>query len=323
MRSVAEIQQIISKKINGFCEKNGSGQIYVPINYMLSLGGKRVRPTLSLMAANLFDDEIDQAIYPAIAVEIFHNFTLMHDDIMDKSPMRRGQQTVHEKWSDDVAILSGDAMMIQSYQLLIKTKTEVLAEVMGVFNRTALEVCEGQQQDMDFEKRDNVALEEYLEMIRLKTSVLVAGGMKIGALINGADQNSQQHIYDFGENLGIAFQLQDDYLDAYGDTDKTGKQKGGDIISGKKTFLLVRALEKASEPEREALKALLASSLAPALKVKSVMEIFTRLGVDEELTGKARAYHDKALASLEAVNVADERKIDLRLMAEALLGREQ
>jgi len=323
MKSIAELQQLISKKINGFCEKNGDGTLFQPINYIMQLGGKRMRPVLSLMAANLFTEDIEDVVYPALAIEVFHNFTLMHDDIMDNSPIRRGQQTVHQKWNSNTAILSGDTMLVQSYQLLIKTKQEKLAEVIRIFNKTAIEVCEGQQLDMEFEKKTSVSIDEYLEMIRLKTSVLVGGATQIGSLIGGADENSQKYMYEFGESLGIAFQLRDDYLDIFGDVDQTGKQTGGDILSDKKTFLLIRAFEKAGQEEKAILEKYIGNrSHSDNEKVSEVKSVFEQLGLQEELSVLAKVYFNKATASLNSVQVADERKAPLRELATQLQTRQ-
>lgn len=323
MKSTSELQQLIAKKINGFCEKNGNGTLFQPINYIMQLGGKRMRPVLSMMAANLFTDEIDDAVYPALAIEVFHNFTLMHDDIMDNSPIRRGQPTVHQKWNDNAAILSGDTMLVQSYQLLIKTRQDKLAEIIRLFNKTAIEVCEGQQLDMEFEKRNSVSVDEYINMIRLKTSVLVGGAMQIGSLIGGADDDSQQNIYAFGESLGIAFQLHDDYLDIFGEKENTGKQTGGDILSDKKTFLLIRAFEKASEEEKAVLDKYIGNrSHSDNEKVIAIKEVYEKLELKEELLGLAANYFNKALEALENIKVAEERKMPLRDLATQLQTRQ-
>ncbi len=319
MKSVEELQQIITKKVDGFCAKNGTGEIYQPINYILQLGGKRLRPVFTLMAANLFGDEIEDAVYPALAIEIFHNFTLMHDDIMDKAPTRRGAITVHEKWNTNVAILSGDAMMIQSYQLLMKTNPAKLPEIMRVFNQTALHVCEGQQQDMNFESRERVTFEEYEEMIRLKTSVLLAGAMQIGAIINGADDVAQQQLYDFAINLGLSFQLMDDYLDSFGDETKTGKQIGGDILSDKKTFLLIRAFETASPVERKTLEHYIGAAQSnPREKVEAVLAVYKTLHVEDDVRERAYQFHVRAMKLLDALNVDDHRKLHIRNLAEMI-----
>jgi len=323
MLTIAEVQELVQKKVDGFCRKNGSGTIYKPVNYILNLGGKRLRPALSILSAQVFTDDIEDAVYPAIAVEVFHNFTLMHDDIMDQAPLRRGKATVHEKWNANVAILSGDAMMIQSYQLLHKTNPERFHEVYKIFNQTALEVCEGQQMDMDFETRNDVELSEYIEMIRLKTSVLLAGAMKIGAIIGGADKVNSDRLYRIGEYSGLAFQLLDDYLDVFGDQAKVGKQIAGDIISDKKTFLLIKALERAKDTDAEVLKYWIGKRPKdPTEKVRAVKTIFEKLEVDVALKEKVMEYHDRALGELDAIPVEKERKQALYDFAESLIGRQ-
>jgi geranylgeranyl diphosphate synthase type II len=323
MKSVQELQELVAKKIDGFCRKNGEDTLFQPIHYILHLGGKRMRPVLSMMAANLFSDDIEQAVYPAIAVEVFHNFTLMHDDIMDNSPLRRGQATVHNKWNANSAILSGDTMLVQSYQLLIKTRPEKIADVMQLFNRTAIEVCIGQQRDMEFEKRSEVSVDEYLDMIRLKTSVLVGGAMQIGAIINNASEQDQQLTYNFGESLGMAFQLHDDLLDVFGDKAQTGKQIGGDIIADKKTFLLIRAFEKAGEEELPVLKKYIGNrSHTDSEKVEAVKKIYLTLGLKEELLALAESYFQKAMNALEQISVDGQRKEQLRQLATQLQTRQ-
>jgi geranylgeranyl diphosphate synthase type II len=290
VKTIDELQQLITKKINGFCEKNGEGRIFQPVNYIMQLGGKRIRPALSLMSANLFTDELDDAIYPAIAFEVFHNFTLMHDDIMDNAPLRRGKPTVHEKWDTNTAILSGDAMMIQAYQLLIKTDPSKVIPLMRLFNQTALEVCIGQQMDMDFEQKKQVTVQEYEEMIRLKTSVLLASAMQSGALISGADDIAQKNIYDFGIHLGLAFQLLDDYLDTFGEEEQTGKRRGGDILSDKKTLLMIRAYEKAGREEMKVLNTYIGnSSFQEEEKINSVLSVYEKLKVADDLKEKSAA----------------------------------
>jgi geranylgeranyl diphosphate synthase type II len=322
LKSLAELQQIISEKITGFCELNGDKEIFQPVNYIMQLGGKRLRPALCLMATNVFCDNIDGAVYPALAIEVFHNFSLMHDDIMDRAPIRRGLPTVHKKWNDNVAILSGDAMMIQSYQLLMKTNPEVFPDVMHVFNEVAIDVCEGQQLDMNFESRVSVSVAEYEEMIRLKTSVLLAGAMKIGAIIGGADSVAQKAMFDFGVELGMSFQLWDDYLDAFGDGKLTGKLVGGDILADKKTFLRLRCMELASEEEKKVLLANNSVNLNdPGSRVKSVVDLYSKLGVDEELKKEAERRHQKALSILNDLKVPVKRKMQLQLLAEQLLNR--
>jgi geranylgeranyl diphosphate synthase type II len=323
MKSVQELQELVAKKIDGFCHKNGEDTLFQPIEYILQLGGKRMRPVMSMMAANLFSDDIEQAIYPAIAVEIFHNFTLMHDDIMDNSPLRRGQATVHNKWNANTAILSGDTMLVQSYQLLIKTRPEKISDVMQLFNRTAIEVCLGQQRDMEFEQRSEVSVDEYLDMIRLKTSVLVGGAMQIGAIISDASERDQQLIYDFGESLGMAFQLHDDLLDVFGDKAQTGKQIGGDIIADKKTFLLIRAFEQAGEEELAILTKYIGNrSHADSEKVEAIKNVYLRLGLKEELLELAATYFQRAMKALDQISVDAKRKEQLRQLATQLQTRQ-
>ena len=322
VKTIDELQQLITKKINGFCDKNGDGRIFQPVNYIMQLGGKRIRPALSLMSANLFTDELDDAIYPAIAFEVFHNFTLMHDDIMDNAPLRRGKPTVHEKWDTNTAILSGDAMMIQAYQLLIKTEPSKVIPLMRLFNQTALEVCIGQQMDMDFEQKKQVTVQEYEEMIRLKTSVLLASAMQSGALIAGADDVAQKNIYDFGIHLGLAFQLLDDYLDTFGEEDQTGKRRGGDILSDKKTLLMIRAYEKAGPEEMKVLNTYIGnSSIQEEEKINSVLSVYEKLKVADDLKEKVLHHHDTALQCLHQINVDDFRKTELKSISNMLLGR--
>lgn len=323
-KSLSEIQETIQSELSEFIENNNTRSgIYEPISYLLQAGGKRIRPAMSIMAANLFTDDLKNAIRPAIAIEVFHNFTLMHDDIMDNAPLRRGLQTVHEKWNTNTAILSGDAMLIQSYQLLADTDSALIPALLQVFNRTGLEVCEGQQMDMEFENRRSVSVDEYLNMIRLKTSVLLAGAMQIGAIIGGADEASQKHIYNFGENLGMAFQLRDDYLDAFGDPAKTGKQPGGDILADKKTLLLIRALEKSSESSRSVLSRYVGNANCdPTEKVAAILQVFDELGLKEDMHELIVKYDEMAINSLKTVEVDADRKKPLMDLATALLTRE-
>jgi geranylgeranyl diphosphate synthase type II len=320
MQTLEKFQALINQKIEGFCRKNGDERILQPVNYILQLGGKRVRPMLTLLAADAFTDELEPAVYPAIALEIFHNFTLMHDDIMDNAPLRRGHPTVHEHWNRDVAILSGDAMLIQAYQLIIKTKSECLPSVMQTFNTTALEVCQGQQLDMDFQSRTDVSAEEYIEMIRLKTSVLLGGAMKIGAIIGGASEEDQKHLYDFAIALGLSFQLWDDYLDTYGDGSKTGKQVGGDILANKKTLLSIKALENASEEERDLIVGV-ASTVSSEEKIARVKDVYAKYRVAEFIKTTAGAYHQTALDKLEALSIAAHKKEGILQLVDQLKER--
>jgi geranylgeranyl diphosphate synthase type II len=294
--------------------------LYDPAQYILGIGGKRVRPVCVLMGNELFDDLKEDAYHIAAAVELFHNFTLIHDDIMDKAPLRRGMQTVHTKYGEPTAILAGDATFVQSYVKLSAIHPSLLQEVMPLFNRTALEVCEGQQLDMDFEQKASVSLEEYVEMITLKTSVLLAASLKLGSIIGGASKGNRDHLYEFGKNLGIAFQIQDDYLDAFGDPAKFGKQVGGDILANKKTFLMIHALETASPSDKQTLEQLLQSN--PADKVAQVLAIFKNAGVDSWALQLKNEYFEKALQHLDAIAVMSKRKEPLLQLAKFLIQRD-
>lgn len=294
--------------------------LYDPCRYLLAIGGKRVRPVVCLMAAELFGDINEDAWHAAEAVELFHNFTLIHDDIMDKAPLRRGQATVHHKYGLTAGILSGDVMCIFAYDALAKA-TRALQSMMQVFNRTAIEVCEGQQLDMDFESRDNVTIEEYIHMITLKTSVLLACSLKMGALTGGALGDNANKLYEFGKNMGIAFQLQDDYLDAFGESDKLGKQNGGDILANKKTFLLITALAEANADQRAAINELLAGN-APD-KVQRMLELFSATGADKACRAAVAHYSELAFAGLEDVAIPTARKEPLRQLAAMLLERDK
>lgn len=298
-------------------------QLYSPIEYALSLGGKRIRPVLALMACNLFKDDTSEAIAPAIGIEIFHNFTLLHDDLMDKADIRRGSPTVHKKWSPNTAILSGDAMQILAYQYVSQCHAEQLPAVLSLFSKTALEVCEGQQFDMDFEERDDVKVEEYLEMIRLKTAVLLACSLKIGAIIGGASPADADLLYRFGEKIGLAFQLKDDLLDTFGDEAKFGKAIGGDIACNKKTFLLIKTLELANEKEREILdKWLHLKDFDRTEKVKVITEIYKRVGVESLCNELIDNYYREAMDALYAVDANVLHKSELIELSEKLMFRE-
>jgi geranylgeranyl diphosphate synthase type II len=296
--------------------------LYHPVAYILELGGKRIRPVLVMLGASAFQEDIKKALPAAAAVEVFHNFTLLHDDIMDAAPLRRGQLTVHEKWDANTAILSGDVMMILAIQFLEKYEGVTYKRLTTLFNRTAIEVCEGQQYDMDFEKREEVSVEEYVEMIRLKTSVLVAAALKMGAIIAESSEEDAQKIYDFGLNLGIAFQLQDDYLDVYGDAATFGKQVGGDIIENKKTYLYIQALKNVNAEERKVLLDLYSQNLEDnILKIAKVKAIFNANAIDELTKVAIRSYTQKAFEVLESTDMAPEGKILLRKFGENLMVR--
>lgn len=296
--------------------------LYEPIDYILGLGGKRLRPILTLMTAELFGGRAEDAMDAALAVEMFHNFSLVHDDIMDDAPLRRGNTTVHEKWDVNTGILSGDAMLILSYQFLESYAAEIFKELTSLFSKTALEVCEGQQYDVDFETRDDVTIPEYLKMIEYKTSVLVAAAMKMGAIIAKADKEETQAAYEFGRNLGIAFQLQDDYLDAFGDPKTFGKQVGGDIMENKKTFLYLTSFEKGTKEQRESLQHLFAiKPKKPDAKIEAVKSIFEECGAVEETRNAIKTYTQKAFDALETMQISQKNKEQLRQFGERLMGR--
>ncbi len=296
--------------------------LYKPMDYILQLGGKRLRPVLVLMTAEIFDTPYQKALDAALAVETFHNFSLVHDDIMDDAPLRRGQQTVHEKWDINTGILSGDAMLIKAYQLFENYDGPVFKELAILFSKTAIEVCEGQQFDMDFETRKDVTISEYLKMIEYKTAVLVGAAMKMGAIIANTSAESKKAVYDFGRLLGIAFQLQDDYLDAFGDPKTFGKQVGGDIIENKKTYLYLKAIEKASNQDKEQLLQLFATQPNnPAEKISIAKKIFEKTGA-AQLTKEAIAdYTKEAFESLKLLKINEEKKKILRTFGTQLMNR--
>lgn len=321
MHSTTELQEIIENAIPKIDYPKHPADLYEPIRYIMSLGGKRIRPVMVLMATELFTDEVNKALDVALAIETFHNFTLVHDDIMDNAPLRRGKQTVHEKWGNNNAILSGDVMMVESNKHLSKVDVSVLKPVLDTFNATAQGVCEGQQLDMEFEQRSDVSIEEYIEMIRLKTAVLLGGAMKLGAIVGGASMQEAEHLYNFGENLGVAFQLQDDILDVYGDPEKFGKQVGGDIIANKKTLLLLNALKLADQSQQERLDTWLATNNADEQKVEAVKQIYNELKVRELAEKEMGHYADMAFKALDQIAVAKEKKDNLFDLAEQILKR--
>lgn len=294
--------------------------LYGPADYFLGLGGKRIRPVLCLMGNELFAPIEEDAWEMAGALELFHNFTLIHDDIMDKAPLRRGKPTVHARYGQSTAILAGDVMMVVSYEHIARLKSPHIRRILHLFNETAMKVCEGQQLDMDFETREQVTMAEYLHMIELKTSVLLAGSLQIGGILGGAGLGNQDILYAFGRNLGLAFQVQDDYLDCYGDAEKVGKQIGGDIVAGKKTFLLIKTLEVADAVQRRAMKQL--EQAPPAEKVAGMLAIFKACGVDVWARELKTHYHDAACRNLEDIAVLSIRKAPLRALVEFLLQRE-
>lgn len=294
--------------------------LYDPNEYFLKLGGKRIRPVLCLMGNELFDEIKEDAWHAGTAIELFHNFTLIHDDIMDKAPLRRGMETVHTKYGDNTALLAGDVMLVTAYEELNKINIEYLQSILRLFNKTAKEVCEGQQMDMDFEKMDNVSLDAYLEMIKLKTSVALAASLQTGAILGGAGERNQHLLYEFGKKLGIAFQIQDDFLDAFGDPQKFGKQLGGDILANKKTFLLLHTFEAASSEQQKKLKNLLAGNDSD--KVEKVLQLFHDCKADEWALQLKNKYLDEALGHLEDIAVLSKRKEPLRELAHFLVKRD-
>jgi geranylgeranyl diphosphate synthase type II len=322
MHSISYYQEVISKYFEGLTLTKEPKNLYDPIAYILSLGGKRMRPVLTLMATEVFDVDCKEAIEAATAIEVFHNFSLVHDDIMDDAPLRRGNETVHEKWDVNTGILSGDAMLILAYQHFEKYEPIIFRDLAKLFSKTALEVCEGQQYDVDFETRDDVTIAEYLKMIEYKTAVLVGAAMKMGALVAKASDENANLIYDFGLNLGIAFQLQDDYLDCYGDPLTFGKQVGGDIIENKKTFLYLKAKEFASEEDKKQLSHLFSiHPLDSTDKINSVKEIFIASGAANATQKAIEDYTFKAFETLEQMNIGADKKTVLRLFGEKLMNR--
>ncbi|MFT4972140.1 MAG: geranylgeranyl diphosphate synthase type II [Saprospiraceae bacterium] len=298
--------------------------LYAPVNYILSIGGKRLRPVLVLMSHALFEDNYEKSLPAAFAVEVFHNFTLLHDDIMDEAPLRRGKPTVHVKYDVNTGILSGDVMMIAAYDFLSKIVDETkIPTIYKTFNKVAIEVCEGQQYDMNFETRDNVTILEYLRMIELKTSVLLAGAMQMGAIIGNASAKDAEHIYQFGRNVGLAFQIQDDILDTYGDPEKFGKKVGGDIVQNKKTYLVLKALETADEPTKDMLLTLMTTpTTVEAAKIEAVKTIFNQLSVRDLAEAVKEDYLQKAFEHLDEIAVPKERKKVLIDLANDLMMRE-
>lgn len=322
MFSSLELQQKVQQL---FADENflhEPRQLYEPIAYTLSLGGKRIRPFLLLASTDLFGGDIDMAANYAIGIETFHNFTLLHDDLMDRSPIRRGQPTVYRKWNDNIAILSGDAMNILAWRYFIKKQHPNLLPILQTFERTSMQICEGQQYDMDFETRDDVSIPEYMEMIRLKTAVLLAAALKIGALAACAPDDDIQNLYQFGINIGLAFQLRDDLLDAYGDIATFGKQTGTDIKDNKKTFLYLQALEKADPSQRQLLTSLFKTQPDnPQQKINQVIDTYNTLNIRKDVEERIAQLHSQAATCLDSIHRPDEAKEVLRQMAAKLLDR--
>lgn len=320
MYTIDQLISTVSTAVANIQYSDSPKSLYDPIRYILSIGGKRIRPVLMLMAYNLYKDDVAPILNNAIALETYHNFTLLHDDLMDKSDVRRGNPTVHKKWNDNTAILSGDTMLILAYQLFNEGVKDVNA--MTAFIEATLGVCEGQQYDMEFETRDDVEESEYMEMIRKKTSLLLGYALKIGGILGGADEEDQQNLYTFGEKMGLAFQLQDDLLDVYGDTKLFKKKLGGDIVDNKKTFMLINALRLANaEQKAELEKWISAENFIPEEKIAAVTHIYNNIGIDKLAQKKIEDLFSESLLSLEKVKVADDKKAELRKFAFRLLGR--
>ncbi|CAN5633468.1 polyprenyl synthetase family protein [soil metagenome] len=323
MHPLPFFQQLIEEEIQKLSFQKEPAELYDPVRYMLKLGGKRIRPALVLMSCELFDGSYEDAMSAALGIEVFHNFTLLHDDIMDKAPLRRSQQTVHTKWNNDIAILSGDAMFVKSCQLMMQVDYKNSREVMNHFLESALLVCEGQQWDMTFQSSNNVSIDQYLQMIELKTAALLACALKTGALISNTSADNCNLIYEFGKNLGIAFQLHDDILDIYGDEEKFGKQSGGDIIANKKTFLLLKALELSSPAQRTEINHwLTATEFDGKEKVAAVKNIFQSLDVKTKAEEEMEHFYLKATDALHSIKADGQKKEQLLEFAEALMMRQ-
>ncbi|MDY0086416.1 MAG: polyprenyl synthetase family protein [Bacteroidales bacterium] len=324
MTRTQQLQQEINTLISSQKFNGNPPALYAPIAYIMEQGGKRLRPLLTLMACDLFEGNIPDALYPALAVEMFHNFTLVHDDIMDKAPLRRGKETVYKKWNADIAILSGDTMFAMAYQYTLKTKTQLVPSILQVFSKAAIEVCEGQQLDMDFEKQEEVSIAEYLNMIRLKTAVLLGASLEIGAVVAQASPGQVKAIYDFGIALGMAFQLKDDLLDVYGTQADFGKVSGGDIASNKKTYLLLKALQLADDQTRKSLKSLYRADnqTETTQKIKQVKAIFAQLNVQNEVEKVMQTYYQQAVEILAHLEADEVKKKELADYASFLYSRD-
>ena len=297
--------------------------LYEPIRYVLSIGGKRIRPVLMLLSYNLFKEDPETILMPACALETYHNYTLLHDDLMDNADLRRGHETVHKKWNANTAILSGDSMLVLAYQRMQQCSSDKMAEVLALFTETALEIGEGQESDMAFEHRDDVSEEEYIEMIRLKTSVLLACALKIGAILAGASKEDADNLYRFGEQIGLAFQLQDDFLDVYGDTRVFGKAIGGDITSNKKTFMLINALNHANDEQRRQLESWISTTKFDRdEKVAAVTRLYNEIGIDRMAQDKIAYYFEQSRKYLQAVSVDESRKAELAAYAQRMMNRQ-
>lgn len=324
MYTIEELRNCIKAELDKQEYVEEPVSLFEPIKYIMEDGGKRLRPVLALLAYNLYRDDVEKILKSVIGIEIFHNYTLLHDDVMDDAELRRGCQTVHKKWNSNVAILSGDAAAITAYRMIESVDDEYLRRVIDGFNQVAMDVCKGQQYDMEFETRDDVTEQEYIDMIYLKTSVLIAGSIRHGALVAGAPEHEYNALYDFGGYLGLVFQLQDDYLDVYGDVAEFGKKIGGDILSNKKTYMLIKALELASPEDKALLKEWIAKKeFDPQEKIKAVTEIYNRTGIKEVVMSKIDSYMAKSREALAMVDVPEERKVYFREMVDYIGGRKK
>ena len=318
-----EILKLVNKYLDNLSYDRKPSSLYEPIRYVLSMGGKRIRPVLMLLSYNMFRENPEEILMPACALETYHNYTLLHDDLMDNADLRRGHETVHRKWDANTAILSGDSMLVLAYQRMAQCDKQKMPEVLSLFTETALEIGEGQQYDMDFEHRNDVTEDEYIEMIRLKTSVLLACTMKIGAILAGASKEDADNLYRFGEQIGLAFQLQDDYLDVYGDTRVFGKAIGGDITSNKKTYMLINAMLRANDTQRAELeKWISATEFDREEKIAAVTRLYNEIGIDKLAQEKINFYFEQSRKYLAAVSVAEDRKAEITAYAQRMMKRE-
>ncbi len=323
MKTADEILKMVNEFLDHLSYDRKPESLYEPIKYVLSMGGKRIRPTLMLLAYNLYKENPEDILMNACALETYHNYTLLHDDLMDNADMRRGHLTVHKKWNDNTAILSGDSMLVLAFQRMMQCDTKHLKDILDLFTVTALEIGEGQQYDMEFETRNDVKEEEYIEMIRLKTSVLLACALKIGAILADASAEDADNLYKFGEQIGLAFQLQDDYLDVYGDSKVFGKEIGGDITSNKKTYMLINAFNKANDAQRKELtRWVSARDFDRNEKVDAVTHLYNEIGIDQLAQDKIAYYFAQSKKFLDAVNVPEEKKEELRKYAQKMMKRQ-
>jgi len=316
------VRQEIEKELQSLPLEGEPKELYEPIRYILNIGGKRLRPTLAVLGYQIFNDNYGNVLKPALALEVFHNFTLMHDDIMDQAPLRRGKETVHEKWSPNVAILSGDVMLVKAYELLLGIDQNILAKVIAAFNKCACEVCEGQQFDMNFETEKDTSIPAYLEMIRLKTAVLLGFSLEMGAILGGAPNEEAELLKNFGERIGLGFQIKDDLLDVFGEQEKFGKQVGGDIIANKKTYLLLKALEDANTTQKQTLEHWLSKTeFDPKEKVAAVRNIYDELDIEQKAQNLAQNYFDEAFSLFNDLKREGHKKAPLKTFAEKLINR--